>query len=134
MGFIADFFKPLWTPRKPRPHKHSWKFITSIGAYWDAGSYDLMECMTCGSQGKRWRGVTKATKRSDLCKSLPHEHEWCFEYYGGRKEGASQDTPMSEICSCECGLMSVRHFGEKEYTILSAGQEKSLNVPYQPLN
>lgn len=103
---------------KPKPHKHNWIKTGSVGAYWDSGHYVTVRCTTCDSTGIRWRGQTKATKRSELCKSLPHEHEWIFEYAGGRKADATKDTPMSHVHSCECGLWAVQHYGETEKIII----------------
>ena len=101
-----------------KPHKHDWERQNSIGAYYDANKYDIMKCKTCGSEGKRWRGQTQATKRTELCLSLPHEHDWCFEYFGGRKHDEDKNTPLSEVVSCECGQWAVKHYGETEYNLL----------------
>lgn len=118
-GILAFVSGHVKNNKTPMPHKHEWEFQYSIGAYWDASSYEVMKCKTCGSEGRKWRGKTKATKRTELCLSLPHEHDWCFEYHGGRKAGADKNTPMSEVVSCECGKWAVRHYGEKEYNLLA---------------
>jgi len=103
--------------KNKKPHKHKWK-PTRMDAY---GGQRYI-CKTCGSEGvknPRYHGDDiKVLVWSEKAQQLPHEHQWCFEYRGGRKKGASEDTPMSAFYSCECGQWAVRHFGEDEYQLL----------------
>jgi hypothetical protein len=42
-----------------------------------------------------------------------HIHQWKLEYRTG-----SAKTGKSEVVSCECGQMAVRHYGQSEYILL----------------
>ena len=103
--------------KKAVAHKHKWK-ATRIDAY---GGQRYV-CETCQSEGVKHSHHNfdmKVLTWSDKAKQLPHEHEWCFEYNGGRKAGADKSTLMSKVCSCECGKWAVKHYGETEYQLLA---------------
>ncbi len=99
-----------------KPHKHKWKYVRT-----DSLGGKIHICETCESEGalhSYHRGDMKILKWSDKAKSLPHEHEWCYEDRMGRKADAPENTPLSTLVSCGCGQWAVLHFGESEYTLL----------------
>lgn len=111
---ILSFFSAK--QNKTLTHTHKWK-----PTYIDIHGGQRYVCETCQSEGVKHSHHNfdmKVLIWSEKAKQLPHKHEWCFEYNAGRKLGAEKSTPMSKVCSCECGKWAVKHYGETEYQIM----------------
>lgn len=51
--------------------------------------------------------------KEQLKENKTHEHIWKLEYRTGNPEDGK-----SEVCSCECGQWSVRHYGQADRVML----------------
>lgn len=74
--------------------------------------------MNPSKQVTAWRSFLSLFKNGPE-KPKEHIHEWRLEYRTG--------TPIegkSEVCSCECGIWSVRHYGKAERHIINHGKSE----------
>ena len=44
-----------------------------------------------------------------------HQHKWNLQYRTGNPMDG-----QSEVCKCDCGQWSVRHYGQAEYNLISS--------------